>query len=77
MCLQVPTMVDAATGIDARVGVLVEAADFDVIGAAAFRAHTERSEHRLSAFQRLDRRGLGAPAPSAQLALLLVGGVPA
>ena len=69
----VDAVIDAAAGIRA----VLETADLDLVGAAGFRVHAERTVNRLSRLQWLDGANLGAPAPTSELDLFLVGGAPA
>ena len=69
----VDPMVDAAAGVRQP----VEAADLDVIRAAAPGPHAERAEDRLLGFERFDGDDFGAAAPAPQHDFLLVGGAPA
>src|SRR5207237_9357363 len=66
-------MVDAAAGIDET----FEAANLHLVETAASRMHPERAVERLLGLQRLDRNDLGAPAPAAEVHLVLVAGAPA
>ena len=69
----VDAMINAAAGIGAR----YKAADFDLVGIAAFGAHTKRAEDSMRRLKRLERRNFRAPAPAPERDLVFVGGVPA
>ena len=72
-CTQaIDAVVDATAGINWS----VEAADFDLIGAAARGPRPEQTEKALVAIQRHNVEDFGAAAPAAQVDLVLVGGLP-